>query len=147
MSSDSRFVCILRCEETILEAEMDYSNLILLVDDDASIQDIVVEYLADNGYNTKTASNGEEAIDLLRTHKFSALVIDISFGPNHIKGWDVARRARAINSAIPVIYITGGNSSDWAIQGVPLSTLLTKPFAAAQLVTAISQHLNSASSY
>ena len=57
------------------------------------------------------------------------MIIDISLGRDHVKGWPVARRARAINPDLPVIYITGGNTDEWSIQGVPNSILLTKPFA------------------
>jgi DNA-binding response OmpR family regulator len=68
-------------------------------------------------------------------------VIDIKLGKDRITGWDVARRARAVNPSLPVIYITGAGEEEWAVQGVPGSVLLTKPFAAAQLVAAVSQLL------
>jgi DNA-binding response OmpR family regulator len=118
--------------------------VILIVEDDQSIQSIVQEALSDGGFQPAVASSGEEAMTLLSANKCHILVIDISFGNDRIKGWDVARRARAINPALSVIYITGGSGHEWAIQGVPNSILLTKPFAPAQLVTAVSQLLNSA---
>ena len=43
---------------------------------------------------------------------------------------------------MPVIYMTGTHSEQWASKGVPNSVLLAKPFAPAQLVTAISKLLN-----
>jgi hypothetical protein len=42
--------------------------------------------------------------------------------------------------------MTGAAADQWASHGVPNSILLTKPFAPAQLVTAVSQLLNSAQS-
>jgi hypothetical protein len=42
--------------------------------------------------------------------------------------------------------MTGAAADQWAIQGVPNSLLLTKPFAPAQLVTAISNLLNTGGS-
>ena len=98
--------------------------------------------LGDGGFQPAVASTGEEALTLLSANKYRLLVIDISFGNDRIKGWDVARRARAINPSLPVIYITGANGNDWAIQGVPNSILLTKPFAPAQLIMAASTLLN-----
>jgi DNA-binding response OmpR family regulator len=71
-------------------------------------------------------------------------VIDIELGKDRIRGWDVARRARAINPVLPVVYITGANADEWAVQGVPNSIVLTKPFAPAQLITAVSQLLTEA---
>jgi hypothetical protein len=38
---------------------------------------------------------------------------------------------------MPVVYMTGTQGEDWASKGVPNSVLLAKPFAPAQLVTAI----------
>jgi CheY-like chemotaxis protein len=59
-------------------------------------------------------------------------------------GWDVARRAREMEPEFPVVYMTGDSADDWASKGVPKSILLNKPFAPAQLITAISQLLNGA---
>jgi DNA-binding response OmpR family regulator len=54
----------------------------------------------------------------------------------------VARAAREVDPLFPIIYITGAASQEWPVWGVPNSVLLTKPFAGAQLVTAVSQLLN-----
>ena len=121
------------------------SLAILVVDDDQSIQSVVEEILGEGGFQPAVASTGEEALRLLSANRYRLLVIDISFGNDRIKGWDVARRARAINPSLPVIYITGANGNEWAIQGVPNSILLTKPFAPAQLIIAASTLLNAAS--
>ena len=59
-----------------------------------------------------------------------------------LTGWDVARHAREIDAGFPVVYMTGANADDWASKGVPNSILLSKPFAQAQLLTAVSQLLN-----
>ena len=61
-----------------------------------------------------------------------------------LNGWEVARQIREKDPAFPIIYMTGAGTEEWASQGVPNSILLMKPFAPAQLVTAVSQLLNSA---
>ena len=114
---------------------------VLVVDDDSSICSIVEDILGEGGFAPKTASSVEEAIMLLNAHRYRAVIIDISFGRDHVRGWAVARRARAFDPDLPIIYITGGNADEWAIQGVPNSVLLTKPFAPIQLLTAVSQLL------
>ena len=73
--------------------------------------------------------------------KYRALVTDINL-VGRIDGWEVARRAREIDPAFPILYITGADADRWPSHGVPNSVLLTKPFAPAQLVTAVSQLLN-----
>ena len=72
-----------------------------------------------------------------------ALVTDINLGSGKLDGWNVARCAREIDPDFPVVYMTGDSADEWASKGVPNSILITKPFAPAQLVTAISQLLNS----
>ncbi len=59
-----------------------------------------------------------------------------------MNGWEVARHAREINPNFPVVYMTGASADEWPSRGVPNSVLLTKPFAPAQLVTALAQLLN-----
>jgi DNA-binding response OmpR family regulator len=120
------------------EAALDEALVVLVVEDDQTIQSIVEEALSDGGFEPAIAASGEETLTLLGGSKYRVLVIDI-------RGWDVARRARAINPDLPVVYITGANADEWAAQGVPNSILLTKPFAPAQLVTAVSQLLNTGS--
>jgi DNA-binding response OmpR family regulator len=76
-----------------------------------------------------------------RITKYRALVIDINLA-GRINGWDVARAAREIDPEFPVVYMTGAAAEEWAVKGVPNSILLAKPFAPAQLITAISSLLN-----
>jgi len=59
-----------------------------------------------------------------------------------VDGWAVARRARKIDPNVPVVYMTGKEAEEWASKGVPNSIMISKPFAQAQLVTAVSQLLN-----
>jgi DNA-binding response OmpR family regulator len=117
----------------------------MVVEDDRSIQSIVGESLTDGGFEAAIASSGEEALKLLHSNKtrYRALVTDVNLSGN-VDGWDVARQAREIDPCLPVIYMTGAAADQWASHGVPNSVLLTKPFAPAQLVTAVSQLLNSA---
>ena len=117
------------------EQAMENAAVVLVVEDDQSIQEIIQAALSEDGLQSAVVSTGEEALSLLRGgSNCRALVLDISFGYDRIKGWDVARRARAIHPALPVIYITGGGGHDLELQGVPNSVLLTKPFAPAELV-------------
>ena len=114
---------------------------------DQLVQSIVEESLTDGGFETVIASSGENAVELLDASegKFRALVTDINLGSGKIDGWDVARHAREIDPDFPVVYMSGKDADDWASKGVPNSIMLTKPFAPAQLVTAVSHLLNTGS--
>ena len=119
--------------------------VILVVEDDPLIQILVEEALSDGGFEPAIATSGEEAVTLLKGGhtKYRALITDINLH-GKMDGWEVGKRAREIDPAFPVIYMTGAAADQWASHGVPNSILLTKPFAPAQLVAAISQLLNSA---
>ncbi len=120
-------------------------QVILVVEDDHLIQSVVEESLTDGGFEIVIASSGEDAVQLLDTAKgkYRALVTDINLGTGNIDGWEVARRAREIDPEFPVVYMSGKDATEWASKGVPNSIMLAKPFAPAQLVTAVSQLLNS----
>jgi DNA-binding response OmpR family regulator len=117
--------------------------VILVVEDDQEIQAIVEDALAEGGFEPAIAPSGEEAVTLLRGNKgtYRALVADVNLR-GRMDGWEVARQAREIDPAFPIIYMTGANADEYNSRGVPNSILLTKPFAPAQLVTAVSQLLN-----
>ncbi|HEY8671521.1 MAG TPA: response regulator [Terriglobales bacterium] len=119
--------------------------VILVIEDDDALQTMVEEVLVDGGFEVAIAPSGEEAVTLLRGQKgkYRALVTDISLR-GKMEGWEVAQLAREIDPEFPVVYMSGASAADWPSKGVPNSIMLAKPFAPAQLVTAISNLLNSA---
>ena len=123
---------------------LDDQLVILVIEDDQAIQTIVDEALTEGGFEPAIAASGEEAVTLLKGGliKYRALVTDIGLR-RQIDGWEVAQQAREIDPAFPIVYMSGAHAEDWASKGVPNSIMLAKPFAPAQLVTAVSQLLNS----
>jgi DNA-binding response OmpR family regulator len=120
---------------------------VLVVEDDQLIQVMVDEALSDGGFESTITASGEEAVAFLREDNSvcRAVVSDINLA-GKVDGWEVARVARESDPAMPVIYMTGTQGEDWASKGVPNSVLLAKPFAPAQLVTALANLLNTTSS-
>jgi DNA-binding response OmpR family regulator len=119
------------------------SPLVLIVEDEYPLQGVVETALADGGFAVDILSSGEEALTLFRSglKVYRALITDVGL-KGTMSGWDVARQIREIDPQFPVIYMTGAAADEWASRGVPHSVLLQKPFAPAQLVTAVSQLLN-----
>ena len=122
---------------------MEDSPLILVVEDDYFITEMVRDALTDGGFVSEMMASGEEAVRVLQDkhHEYRALVTDIHL-EGELLGWEVAVRARDLNPNIPIVYMTGAGADEWPSRGVPKSVLLQKPFAPAQLVTAVSQLLN-----
>ena len=123
---------------------MENRVVVLVVEDDQLIQSLVEESLSDGGFDTVIAPTGEDAVALLDASegKFRAVVTDVNLGADKLDGWDVAQHAREIDPHFPIVYMSGKDADDWASKGVPHSIMLAKPFAPAQLVTAVSQLLN-----
>ncbi|UPK31466.1 response regulator [Bradyrhizobium sp. 195] len=116
---------------------------ILIAEDDFQIREMLEDALSEGGFLPEVLSSAEDAVTLLKGEiaSFRALVTDVNL-KGTMTGWDLARIARERDPAFPVVYMTGTAADDWARFGVPNSILLTKPFAPAQLVTAVSQLLN-----
>jgi hypothetical protein len=57
-------------------------------------------------------------------------------------GWEFARLARQHDPCCAILNVTGDSDHRWAANGVPRSVMLSKPFAQAQLVEAVSNLLN-----
>lgn len=116
--------------------------LILVIEDEYAIQGFVDDALTEAGFATEIFSSVEEALTLYQGGgKYRALVTDVGL-KGTLTGWEGARQIREREPNLPVIYMTGAAADEWTSQGVPGSILLAKPFAPAQLVTAVSQLLN-----
>lgn len=122
--------------------------LLLLVEDDPLIAALMEAALADDGYDVIWSEAGGAAIGTLdaRSAEIAGLITDIRLGEGP-SGWNVARHCRELRPELPVVYMTGDSAGDWTSRGVPKSVLLQKPFAPAQLVTAISTLLIEADSH
>jgi CheY-like chemotaxis protein len=113
--------------------------LLLVVEDEPLIAELAATVLTEGGYEVITASNGAEAVAALDEHfeALAGLVTDIRLGPEP-DGWAIARHGRELNGSLAVVYTTGDSAADWTVNGVPKSLVVQKPYASAQLVTAIS---------
>lgn len=120
---------------------------LLIAEDEPIIRMMVEDALEDAGFAVEVATNGSDAIITIneRGAHFAGIVTDIRLG-NGPDGWALAHRAREVNPLVCVIYMTGDSAAEWAANGVPKSVLLQKPFASAQLVTAMAELLNETSS-
>lgn len=126
-----------------LGASLDNQILVLVVEDEALLQVMLEDALKEGGFAVTATAKGREAILMLEAPNaaFRAIVTDINLG-DKVSGWEVAKRARELHPDFPVVYTSGGGVSEWSANGVPNSVLVAKPFAAAQVVTAVSQLLN-----
>jgi CheY-like chemotaxis protein len=119
--------------------------LILLVEDEPLVLLVAQDALEAGGYVVLPVTSGPEAVAALdRQHRdLVGLVTDIRLG-SPPSGWEVARHARELRGDLPVVYTTADSAPDWSVQGVPNSAVVQKPYAGAQLLTAISTLITAA---
>ena len=113
--------------------------VILLVEDEPLVLLVAQDALEAGGYKVVPAQLASEALNVLdsRIGELSGLVTDIRL-PGGSDGWEIARRARELKPDLPVVYVTADSAVDWPVKGVPNSVVVQKPYAGAQLLTAIS---------
>ena len=114
-------------------------KILLLVEDEALVRHDLKEALVEAGFDVTEAGSGGEALSEFEADasRIRGLITDINLGKEP-DGWEIARRGRELIPDLPVVYISSHGSADWPSKGVPNSLTLSKPFATAQLITAIS---------
>jgi len=109
-------------------------GMILVVDDTEGVRNLVEIYLEMAGYETRSFSNGEEALRHLETDraKFVAVLTDMEMAP-HIDGDVLARRIKAKYPDLPVVFMSGRDRTALVKLGLIQedSPYLRKPFDSA----------------
>ena len=109
---------------------------ILLVDDDLHWRSSLESYLESKGYEVITASNGEQALEILLTYQdISLILLDLSMPV--MTGWEFlnARKGNEALKQIPVIVQSGENNPQNLDSDLPY---LSKPYKGEDLTRLIS---------
>jgi PAS domain S-box-containing protein len=111
---------------------------VLLVEDDEPVREIIALMLRDAGLLVSAAGGATEALDVLASASpaIDVLATDIVLGDVH--GGELARRARALDPALRVLYISGYDGEAVIREDMPHGDgFLTKPFTPQELLGAI----------
>jgi two-component system OmpR family response regulator len=109
---------------------------VLVVDDDSSIRQMVVDYLGDNDIKVTPLASGAEIARVTGQQMIDLLILDLKMpGEN---GMDIARRIRA-ESNMPIIMLTGCKEEADRVMALELGAddYLTKPFSPRELLARI----------
>ncbi len=109
---------------------------ILVVEDNAADQAIIVEALVAAGYSVETASTGAQALAKLRERRFDALTLDLIL-PD-MSGVDLLAMVRAErrNADVPVVVLTVV-AEQGSVAGFTVSDVLAKPVDTGALLEAL----------
>ncbi|MCF6207021.1 MAG: response regulator transcription factor [Sulfurovum sp.] len=101
---------------------------ILLLEDDVILQDIMEEYLVENGYEVESFYDGEKALDAIGEGHYDLLLLDVNV-PS-IDGFEILQYLRDIGNTTPAVYITSLAGIDDLKKGFALGAddYLKKPF-------------------
>ena len=107
---------------------------VLVVDDEASLTDLLQMALRYEGWEIKTAADGSSALTTARDFRPDAIVLDIML-PD-IDGLQVLQRLRADGNDVPVLFLTAKDALDDRIAGLTAGgdDYVTKPFSLEEVV-------------
>ena len=116
---------------------------ILVVDDDATVAEVVSRYLEREGFSVDTVGDGRVAVARATAHPPDLLVLDLML-PG-LDGFEVCRRVRAI-APVPVIMLTGRGQEHDRVAGLELGAddYVVKPFSPRELTARVKSVLRRA---
>jgi two-component system KDP operon response regulator KdpE len=109
------------------------SGNVLIVDDERSIRLSLRTILGNFGFDIVEAARGEEALALVRTEQFDAVLLDINM-PG-IGGIEVCRLMRKASPRLPIVMLTVQGSEDRKVEALNAGAddYITKPFQLREL--------------
>jgi len=109
---------------------------ILIVDDEADIREGVSGILSDEGHNTRTAKNSDEALAAIEARRPQLIFLDIWMQGSRLDGMQLLEIVKQQHPGLPVVMISGHGNIETAVQAIRLGAydFIEKPFKADRLV-------------
>ena len=110
---------------------------ILVVDDESAIRRALRPPLLELGFQVAEASRGEEALQLLRSSTFDAVLLDVNM-PG-VGGIETLRRIRSFAPRLPILMLTVRDQEEEKVEALDLGAddYVTKPFSTRELIARI----------
>ena len=110
---------------------------VLVAEDDGHTRDGLVEILQAEGFQTVTASDGQQAIEQFQADRPDFICLDIMM-PG-LSGFDVCRQIRTLDSGVPIIFISAKSEEIDKVVGLELGAddFIVKPFGVKEVVARI----------
>ena len=115
---------------------------ILCVDDEPQNISLLQAMLIPRGYDVVTAVTGEEALAKIRNERIDICLLDVMLP--EMDGFDVCRRIKSEDRAIPVVMITSFTDLDSRIRGIEAGAedFISKPFDSVEVMARIKMLLH-----
>ncbi len=117
-------------------------NKILVVDDEDALRTVLSGELVSEGYEVRTASDGDEAISGLQKETFDLVLLDIKMP--RVNGFEVLKFIKEKHPKTKVVMLTGFADLKNAIESKKLGAedFVSKPYDLVDLLTTIERVLN-----
>ena len=109
---------------------------ILIVDDEADIRELVAGILQDEGYETRTARDSDDALATIASRRPNLLFLDIWLQGSRLDGLQLLDAVREQHPELPVVMISGHGNIETAVSAIKRGAydFIEKPFKADRLV-------------
>src|SRR3974390_568166 len=109
---------------------------ILIVDDEADIRDLVAGILEDEGYETRTAKNSDDALAAVAMRRPNLVFLDIWLQGSRLDGLQLLSAVKNEHPELPVVMISGHGNIETAVAAIKQGAydFIEKPFKADRLV-------------
>ncbi|MDN3579280.1 sigma-54-dependent transcriptional regulator [Mucilaginibacter flavus] len=115
--------------------------MILVIDDDIAVRTSLLLLLKSEGYDATSTENPAEALKIIKKNAPELIILDLNFSidTSGREGMDLLGKIKQLNSAIPVILITGWGSIELAVKGMKLGAndFINKPWSNEHLVQSV----------
>jgi DNA-binding NtrC family response regulator len=115
--------------------------MILIIDDDIAVRTSLILLMESEGFKVTATANPGDALAIIKKQSPDLVILDLNFSnaTSGIEGMELLSKIKKINTAIPIILITGWASIELAVQGMKLGAndFINKPWNNAHLLQSV----------
>jgi len=110
----------------------------MVVEDDSDVRQTLVELLNDEGYEARGATNGRDALELLRSARAPGLIL-LDLRMPVMDGWEFRRQMRGDPAlcGIPVVVMSADTGLERKTEGMAAAAVLAKPVGLDRLLETV----------
>ncbi len=114
---------------------------ILIVDDEQDIRELVAGTLEDEGYETRTAANSDEAFMAIAERRPALILLDVWLRGSKLDGLEILKEIKARDADLPIIIFSGHGNIDTAVAAISEGAVdfIEKPFETERLIHLVSR--------
>lgn len=123
---------------------MENNKLVLIIDDEAHIRRVIELKFKNQGYRVRTATNGEEGLELIKAHEPDVVITDIMMPK--LDGKTLCERVNELKKERPFLTIVmtcriSPTEQDW-INQMEDTVFVEKPFSLSTMLKCVDQYFN-----